>query len=160
MCRIFTVRDPITEQILSIQEYHKWNPGNPTHPRQTYTNMRLPYRDYRYDQDRARCQQTRFDKRYNRQYSPNHNYQPSPVSVAGPNLRATLIDLANIQSRSFDLMVPSQKSQQDIYNELTRANKDKANDAMFAAIKTYNGMDRGIFKEWIDKLDQACRNSG
>ena len=96
-------------------------------PRQTYTNVSLPYRDYRYEQDRARHQQTRFDERYNRQYSPNYNYQPSPpVSVAGPDLSATLIDLANIQSRSLDLMVANQKSQQDIYNELTRANRDKA----------------------------------
>ena len=31
---------------------------------------------------------------------------------------------------------------------------------MFAAIKTYDGTDRGIFEEWIDKLDQACRISG
>ena len=57
-------------------------------------------------------------------------------------------------------MVANQKSQQDIYNELTRANRDKANDAMFAAIKTYDGTDRGIFEEWIDELDQACRISG
>ena len=31
---------------------------------------------------------------------------------------------------------------------------------MFAAIKTYDGTDRRIFEEWIDKLDQACRISG
>ena len=31
---------------------------------------------------------------------------------------------------------------------------------MFAAIKTYDCTDRGIFEEWIDKLDQACRISG
>ena len=110
------------------------NPGSSTNPRQTYTNASLPYRDYRYEQDRARYQQTRFDERYNRQYSPNYNYQPSPpVSVAGPDLSATLIDLANIQSRSLDLMVANQKSQQDVYNELTKANRYKAKDTMFAA---------------------------
>ena len=137
------------------------NPGNSTNPRQTYTNASLPYRDYRFEQDRAGHQQTRFDKRYNRQYSPNYNYQPSPpVSVVGPDLNATLIDLANIQSKSLDLMVANQRSQQDIYNELSRANIDKANDGMFAGIKTYNGTDRGIFEEWIDELDQACRISG
>ena len=42
--------------------------------------------------DRTGCQQTRFDERYNKQYSPNYNYnhyQPSPpVSVAGPDLSA------------------------------------------------------------------------
>ena len=57
-------------------------------------------------------------------------------------------------------MVANQKSQQDIYNELTRAKRDKTNDAMFAAIKTYDGTDKGIFEEWIDELDQACRISG
>ena len=90
-----------------------------------------------------------FDERYNRQSSPNysHNhYQPSPpVSFAGPDLSITLIDLANIQSRSLDLMVANQKSQQDVYNELTRANRDKANDAMFTAINTYNGVNREMF---------------
>ena len=57
-------------------------------------------------------------------------------------------------------MVENQKNQQDIYNKLTRANKDKANDAMFAAIKIYDGTNRQLFKEWIDKLDQACGISG
>ena len=59
---------------------------NPTNPRQTYTKASLPYRDYRYELERAGCQQTRFDERYNRHYSPNYNYQPSPpVSVGGPD---------------------------------------------------------------------------
>ena len=75
---------------------------NSTNPRparpQVQVNDPFPYKDYRYDQDRSEHQQTRFDERYNRQYSPNYNYvQPSPlVSIAGPNLSATLIDLANI----------------------------------------------------------------
>ena len=131
---------------------------------QVHTNNPFPHRDYRYYQNRAGCQQTRFDERYNRQYFPNYNYnhyQPSPlVSIAGPDLSATLIDLANIKSRSLDLMVANQKSQQDVYNELTRANRDKANEARFAAIDTYDGVNRGKFEEWIDKLDQACRISG
>ena len=57
-------------------------------------------------------------------------------------------------------MVANQKSQQDIYNELTRANIDKANDTMLAAINTYDSVNREIFKEWIAELDQACRISG
>ena len=125
------------------------------------TNVSFPYRDYRYNQNRTGCQQTRFDERYNKQYSPNYyhyTHHPSPpVSVAGPHLSATLIDLANIQSRSLDLIVANQKSQQDVYNKLTMANRDKANNAMFTAINTYDGVNREIFKEWIDKLDQACR---
>ena len=127
-----------------------------------HIQMKLfPYRNYRCDQDRAGCQQTRFDEWYNRQYSPNYNYvQPSPlVSIAEPDLSPTLIDLANIQSRSLDLMMANQKSQQDVYNELTRVNKDMANEAMFAAIETYDGTDGSKFEEWIDKIDQACRVS-
>ena len=57
--------------------------------------------------------QARFDKRYNRQYSPNYNnFQPSPVgSIPGLDLSATLIELANIQSRSLEMMAASQRSQ-------------------------------------------------
>ena len=46
------------------------------------------------------------------------------------------------------------------FNELTRANKDKANDAMFASIKIYDWKNRGMFEDWIDEIDQACRVSG
>ena len=56
-------------------------------------------------------------------------------------------------------MVANQKSQQEVYNKLTRANRDKANDAMFANINTYIGVNREMFEEWIDELDQACRSS-
>ena len=39
----------------------------------------FPYQDYRYDENRGGCQQTRFDERYNRHYLLNYNnYQPSP----------------------------------------------------------------------------------
>ena len=57
-------------------------------------------------------------------------------------------------------MVANQKSQQDVYNELTRANRDKANNGMFAASSTNDGENRVMFEEWIDKMDQACRVSG
>ena len=57
-------------------------------------------------------------------------------------------------------MVANQKSQQDVYNELTRANKDKANEAMLGAINTYNRVNRAKVDEWIDKLNQACSISG
>ena len=122
---------------------------------QVHINDSFPYKDYRHDQDRAGHQQTKFDERYNRQYSPKYNYyQPYPlVSIAGPDLSATLVDLANIQSRLLDLMVANQKSQQDVYNKLTRANKDKANKAMFATIDTYDRVNRPKFEEWIDELD-------
>ena len=75
-------------------------------------------------------------------------------------MSATLIDMANIESRSLEIMVGNQKSQHEVFNELARSDKDKANDTMLSTIKVYNGTNRGLFKEWIDELDQACRISG
>ena len=102
--------------------------------------------------------QARFDKRYNRQYLPNYNnIQPSPVgSIPGLDLSATLIELANIQSRLLEMMAASQRSKQEAFHELTRPSRDKANDAMFANIKSYDGKDRQLFEDWIDEIDQAC----
>ena len=93
------------------------------------------------------CHQTRFDKRLNRQYLPNYNnYQQSPLSsIPGQDLSATLIELANIQSRSLEMMATSQRSQQEAFHQLTKASRDKANDAMFASIKTYDGKNRQAF---------------
>ena len=79
---------------------------------------------------------------------PNYNnVQPSPLgSIPGLDLSATLIEMANIQSRSLEMMAPSQRSQQEAFYELTKASKDKANDAMFANIKNYKGKDRQAFE--------------
>ena len=117
---------------------------------------------YKFDQNKSGHQETRFDQRFNRQYSLNYNnFLTSPLgSIPGQDLSATLIDLANIQSRSLELMVASQKNQQEAFHKLARSNKDKANDAMFEAVKVYNGTNRALFEDWIDKLDQACRISG
>ena len=115
-----------------------------------------------FDQNRDSHHQARFDKRFNRQYSPNYNnYQLSPIgSILGQDFSTTLIELANIQSRSLEIMAANQKSQQETFNELTKASKDKANDAMFASIKNYDGKNRQVFEDWIDEIDQACSVSG
>ena len=76
--------------------------------------------------------------------------------MPGQDLSATLIELANIQSRSLEMMAASQRSQQEAFQELTRVSKDKSNDSMFTAIKTFDGTDRQTFEDWID---QACRAS-
>ena len=57
------------------------------------------------------------------------------------------------------MMATSQRSQQEVFHQLTKASKDKANDAMFASIKIYDGKNRQAFKDWIDEIDQACRVS-
>ena len=80
-------------------------------------------------------------------------------SIPGQDLSATLIELANIQSRSLEMMATSQRSQQEAFQELTRVSKDKSNDSMFTAIKTFDGTNRQTFEDWIDEVDQACRAS-
>ena len=57
------------------------------------------------------------------------------------------------------MMAASQRNQQDASQELTRASRDKANNSMFTAIKTFNGTNRQIFEDWINEVDQACRAS-
>ena len=57
------------------------------------------------------------------------------------------------------MMAASQRSQQEAFQELTRASKDNANDALFASIKVFDGKDRQAFEDWIDEINQACRAS-
>ena len=54
------------------------------------------------------------------------------------------------------MMANSQRSQQEAFHQLTKACRDKANDAMFANIKNYDWKNRQVFEDWIDKIDQAC----
>ena len=56
-------------------------------------------------------------------------------------------------------MAASQRSQQEAFQELTRASRDKANDSMFTAIKIFDGTSRQAFEDWIDEVNQACRAS-
>ena len=122
-------------------------------PRMNYNRMNC--------QEQVNHQQTRFDEGLNRRYSPNYvNSYQQPLGVfPGQDLSATLIELANIQSRSMEMMAASQRSQQEAFQELARVSKDKSNDSMFTAIKTFDGTNRQHFEDWIDEVDQACRAS-
>ena len=53
--------------------------------------------------------QARFNEDLNRQYSPNYinHYQSTLGSTPGQDLSATLVELANIQSRSLEMMAAS-----------------------------------------------------
>ena len=106
-------------------------------------------------------QQTRFDEGLNRHYSPSYinHYQSTLGSIPGQDLSTTLIELANIQSRSLEMMAASQRTQQEAFQELTRVSKDKSNNSMFTSIKTFDGTNRQIFEDWIDEVNQACRVS-
>ena len=79
--------------------------------------------------------QVSFNEGLNKQYLPNYvNQYQSPVgSIPGQDLSAPLMELANIQSRSLEMMAASQRSQQKAFQELTRASRDKANNAMFTS---------------------------
>ena len=80
-----------------LQDHRAGNTGNNNHI---------------FSQNRDSHKQARFDERFYRQYSPNYNnYQPSPIgSIPGQDLSTTLIELANIQSRSLEIMVANQRS--------------------------------------------------
>ena len=138
---------------------------NREEPRSTPRDLRQPGPRMDYNrmnhQDQVSHQQTRFDEGLNRQYSPNYiNPYQSPLGAfPGQDLSATLIELANIQSRSMEMMAASQRSQHEAFQELARVSKDKSNDSMFTAIKTFDGTNRQHFEDWIDEVDQACRAS-
>ena len=137
---------------------------NREEPRSTPRDLRdqKPNKTYnRMSQPQVSHHQARFDEGLNKQYLPNYvNHYQSPLgSIPGQDLSAKLKELANIQSRSLEMMAASQRSQREAFQELTRASRDKANDAMFTPIKIFDGTNRQAFEEWIDEIDQACRAS-
>ena len=136
---------------------------NREEPRSTPRDLRQSGMDYNRinHQEQVSHQQTRFDEGLNRRYSPNYinNYQSPLGAFSGQDLSATLIELANIQSRSMEMMAASQRSQQEAFQELARVSKDKSNDSMFSSIKTFDGTNRQHFEDWIDEFNQACRAS-
>ena len=119
-------------------------------------NKSFPYRDYRYH-DQLR--QTRFNEKQNQMYSPYH-FAPSPALSAGSDLLShSIMQLAETQSCSLEIFAAQQKSQLDVYQELTRSNKEKEHDALFTSIPVFDG-DRTQCEQWLDDMDQATRISG
>ena len=164
---------PVTGNIICIYcgsvnhtlgRCHNKPNDNREEPRSTLRDLRdqKPKKTYsRMSQPQVSHHQARFNEGLNKRYSPNYaNQYQSPLgSIPGQDLSATLMELANIQSRSLEMMAASQRSQQEAFQELTRASRDKANDAMFAPIKIFDGTNRQVFEDWIDEVDQACRAS-
>ena len=92
-------------------------------------------------------------------YSPYH-FAPSPALSAGSDLLSrSIMQLAEMQSRSLEIFVAQQKSQIDVYQELTRSNKEKEHDALFTSIPVFDG-DRTQCEQWLDNMDQVTRISG
>ena len=92
-------------------------------------------------------------------YSPYH-FAPSPALSAGSDLLScSIMQLAETQSRSLEIFAAQQKSQIDVYQELTRSNKEKEHDTLFTLIPVFDG-DRTQCEQWLDDMDQATRISG
>ena len=70
-----------------------------------------------------------------------------------------LCSLQKTQSHSLEIFAAQQKSQIDVYQELTRSNKEKEHDALFTSIPVFDG-DRTQCEQWLDDMDQATRISG
>ena len=103
--------------------------------------------------------QTRFDEKQNQMHSPYH-FAPSPALSAGSDLLShSIMQLAEMQSRSLEIFAAQQKSQIDVYQELTRSNKEKEHDALFTSIPIFDG-DHTQCEQWLDDMDQATRISG
>ena len=64
-----------------------------------------------------------------------------------------------MQSRSLEIFVAQQKSQIEVYQELTRSNKEKEHNALFTSIPIFDG-DCAQCEQWLDDMDQATRISG
>ena len=147
-----------------IQSHGFKNTGNIANAGQQVN--RFPYQDYRYDMkigmviNKSGLTKDIIIIDIIHQITIIH--QPSPLgSIPGQDLSSTLIDLANIRSRSLEIMVANQKSQQDVFSELARSNKDKANDAMFSTIKVYDGTNRGLCSKngsmsWTKPVESAA----
>ena len=129
----------------------------PQHPTQGKPNNQnsFPYRDYRYS-DQLR--QTQFNEKQNQMYSPYH-FAPSPALSADSDLLShSIMQLAETQSHSLEIFAAQQKSQIDVYQELTRSNKEKEHDTLFTLIPVFDG-DRTQCEQWLDNMDQATRIS-
>ena len=129
----------------------------PQHSTQGKHNQNsFPYRDYRYHEQ---PRQTRFNEKQNKLYSPYH-FAPSPALSAGSDMLShSIMQLAEMQSRSLEIFAAQQKSQIDVYQELTRSNKEKEHDALFTSIPVFDS-DRTQCEQWLDDMDQATRISG
>ena len=127
---------------------------HPTQGKQDQNNF--PYRDFRYHKQ---LRQTRFNEKQNQLYSPYH-FAPSPALSAGSDmLSRSIMQLAEMQSCSLEIFAAQQKSQIDVYQELTRSNKEKEHATLFTSIPVFNG-DRTQCEQWLDDMDQAARISG
>ena len=133
---------------------HHQQPQHSTQGKHNHNSF--PYRDYRYHEQ---LRQTRFNEKQNQLYSPYH-FAPSPALSAGSDMLShSIMQLAETQSCSLEIFAAQQKSQIDVYQELTRSNKEKEHDVLFTSIPVFDG-DCTQCEQWLDDMDQATRISG
>ena len=89
-----------------------------------------------------------FNEKQNQLYSPYH-FAPSPaLSVGSDMLSRSIMQLAETQSHSLEIFATQQKSQIDVYQELTRSNKEKEHDMLFTSIPVFDG-DHTRCEQWL-----------
>ena len=90
-----------------------------------------------------------------------HITLPLPLhSLQAPTYLVIL--LCSLQKHSLVLLrfLQHNKSLQlEVYQELTRSNKEKEHNALFTSIPVFDG-DRTQCEQWLDDMDQATRISG
>ena len=103
----------------------------------------------------------RFDKRYNQRYSPLvFPLTPSLNSSFPEALSRSLLQIAEKQSRTIEVMKASQEAQAAAYEKMTKTNKMRDDDALFHSIEVYDGSNPAKFEKWINSIDQATHITG
>ena len=72
-------------------------------------------------------------------------------------LSRSIMQLTEMQSCSLEIFAAQQKSQIDVYQELTKSNKEKEYDVLFTSIPVFDG-DCTQCEQWLDDMDQANQN--
>ena len=85
---------------------------------------------------------------------------PLPLhSLQAPTCSVTLSCSLQKHNPVHSRFLRHNKSQIDVYQELTRSNKEKEHDALFTSIPVFDG-DHTQCEQWLDDMDQVTRISG
>ena len=76
------------------------------------------------------------------------------------DLSRSLLQIAENQSRTIDVMKASQEAQAEAYRKMTKTNKMRDDGVLFHSTEFYNGTNPAKFEKWIDSIDQATSITG
>ena len=124
-------------------------------------NASSSFRNYGNQPRGPKQSHARFDEKYNQEYSPPI-YPPTPsLNSSFPEaLSKSLLQIAENQSRTTEVMKASQEAQAEAYKEMSRTNKMRDDDALFSSIEVYDGSNPTKFEKWINSIDQATHITG